>query len=136
VTQKVTLRPFGPLRDVEIDVKDFMVFIGPQASGKSTLSYIREGSRCDYLVVDCEEERAYFVELKGSDFLHAIKQIDATIDRLQADLSGFSIFARVVATKISVPNLQNNPQVLKMRRRLKSRGGNLDYRTRSIEETI
>jgi predicted ATP-dependent endonuclease of OLD family len=35
--QKITLRPFGPIRDVEIDVKDFMVFIGPQASGKSTI---------------------------------------------------------------------------------------------------
>jgi predicted ATP-dependent endonuclease of OLD family len=35
--QKVTLRPFGPIRDVEIDVKDFMIFIGPQASGKSTI---------------------------------------------------------------------------------------------------
>jgi energy-coupling factor transporter ATP-binding protein EcfA2 len=35
--QKITLRPFGPIRDVEINVNDFMIFIGPQASGKSTI---------------------------------------------------------------------------------------------------
>ena len=36
--QKLIIKNFGPIKDVELDVNDFMVFIGPQASGKSTIS--------------------------------------------------------------------------------------------------
>ncbi|HLC15476.1 MAG TPA: AAA family ATPase [Thermodesulfovibrionia bacterium] len=36
--QKITIKNFGPIDDVELEVKNFMVFIGPQASGKSTIS--------------------------------------------------------------------------------------------------
>ena len=32
------IRNFGPIQSVELDVKDILVFIGPQASGKSTIS--------------------------------------------------------------------------------------------------
>lgn len=35
--QKLIIRNFGPINHVELDVNDFMVFIGPMASGKSTL---------------------------------------------------------------------------------------------------
>jgi predicted ATPase len=36
--QKLIIHNFGPIKDLEIDIKDFMIFIGPQASGKSTIS--------------------------------------------------------------------------------------------------
>ncbi|MBF0285390.1 MAG: AAA family ATPase [Magnetococcales bacterium] len=36
--EKLIVKNFGPLKDVELDIRDCMVFIGPQASGKSTLS--------------------------------------------------------------------------------------------------
>lgn len=36
--QKIIIKNFGPIKDVELDVNDFMIFIGPQASGKSTIS--------------------------------------------------------------------------------------------------
>ena len=36
--QKLRIRRFGPIKEAEIDVKDIMLFIGPQASGKSTIS--------------------------------------------------------------------------------------------------
>ncbi len=35
--QRITLRPLGPIKSVEIPVKGLIVFIGPQASGKSTI---------------------------------------------------------------------------------------------------
>lgn len=35
---KITIKSFGPISDVQLVVKDFLVFIGPQASGKSTIS--------------------------------------------------------------------------------------------------
>jgi predicted ATPase len=38
--QKLIIRNFGPIKNVELDVNDFMVFIGPQASGKSTIAKV------------------------------------------------------------------------------------------------
>lgn len=35
--QRIIVKNFGPLKDIDLDLKDFMVFIGPNASGKSTL---------------------------------------------------------------------------------------------------
>lgn len=35
---KLTVKNFGPIKKADVEVKDMMVFIGPQASGKSTLA--------------------------------------------------------------------------------------------------
>lgn len=37
---KLIIKNFGPLKNINIDIKDIMIFIGPQASGKSTLAKI------------------------------------------------------------------------------------------------
>jgi len=39
-SERLIVKNFGPLKDVDIELKDIMVFIGPQASGKSTLAKI------------------------------------------------------------------------------------------------
>ncbi len=36
--QKIEIKNFGPVKDVNIEIKDYNVLIGPQASGKSTIS--------------------------------------------------------------------------------------------------
>ena len=36
--QKIKIKNFGPIKDLELNIKDFMLFIGPQASGKSTIA--------------------------------------------------------------------------------------------------
>lgn len=38
MSQHLTIRKFGPIDEVSIEVKDILIFIGPQASGKSTIS--------------------------------------------------------------------------------------------------
>jgi predicted ATPase len=38
--QKIIVKNFGPIKEVELEIQDFMVFIGPQASGKSTIANI------------------------------------------------------------------------------------------------
>jgi predicted ATPase len=35
---QLTVKNFGPLSNIDLEMKDIMVFIGPQASGKSTLA--------------------------------------------------------------------------------------------------
>jgi AAA15 family ATPase/GTPase len=37
VMQRIEIENFGPIKNVEFDIKDYTVFIGPQASGKSTI---------------------------------------------------------------------------------------------------
>src|SRR6266702_1014909 len=48
---------------------------------------ITQGLRCDWLVrtTDVGSQEEIFVELKGSDIEHAIKQIEATIPQLSSD---------------------------------------------------
>ena len=36
--QKLVIEKFGPIEKCEVIVKDFLVFTGPQASGKSTVA--------------------------------------------------------------------------------------------------
>ncbi len=36
--QRLVIKNFGPIKDLDMEVKDFMAFIGPQASGKSTIA--------------------------------------------------------------------------------------------------
>lgn len=36
--QRIIVKNFGPLKDIDLEIKDFMVLIGPNASGKSTLA--------------------------------------------------------------------------------------------------
>ena len=98
--------------------------------------YINQGKRCDWLVVDCEAANAYFVELKGADFRHAIRQIISTIDHIGSDLDGFSLFARVVFTRSPTPFLRNIPDVLKLKKRLKKRGGDLRMETNLCVESV
>ncbi len=36
--QRIEIKNFGPIKELNLDIKDFMLFIGPQASGKSTIA--------------------------------------------------------------------------------------------------
>lgn len=38
IMQRLIIKNFGPIKDFDMEIKDFMVFIGPQASGKSTIA--------------------------------------------------------------------------------------------------
>ena len=57
---------------------------------------IKNGRRCDYGILNCDDKVAYLVELKGRHLLVAVEQISQTIDKLQANFSGFNFNGRVV----------------------------------------
>jgi len=59
--QKIEIKNFGPITELELDIKDFMLFIGPQASGKSTIAkviFFFKSMNDDLvkLVMDCLEQ--------------------------------------------------------------------------------
>ena len=43
---------------------------------------LREGMRCDKLLLSADEHEERYVELKGTDVKHAITQLESTIDKL------------------------------------------------------
>jgi len=96
---------------------------------------ITSGCRCDFLLVNSEEKRAYFIELKGRDLVHAIEQIDATINQYLMDLNGFSINARVVLTKVNTPDILST-QFIKLERRLKKLNGSFLKSVNHLEEQL
>lgn len=64
--------------------------------------------KCDFLLLNCEKKKAFFIELKGSDLLKATSQIRTAIDFLKKDLAEFSFHARVSLNKHNVPASRTN----------------------------
>lgn len=63
VMQKLLIRNFGPITSADVEIEDFMVLIGPQASGKSTISksiYLFKSLKDDLVryIIDTIEENS------------------------------------------------------------------------------
>lgn len=78
---------------------------------------ITEGLRCDNLLIDWNGNE-YFVELKGSDISHAIKQIEATIPLLHK--AGAQIKAFIIHKSRSP---QFTTEIQRAKKRLQQRYG-------------
>jgi hypothetical protein len=75
---------------------------------------------CDYLVLNDDKKTAYFIELKGSDILRAIKQVEETEKMLKNELSDYSARFRIVY-KSGTHDIQNSLIVEWKRRMGKTR---------------
>ena len=95
---------------------------------------IDNGAKCDYLLLNCEKQQSYFIELKGSDLSHAIDQIDRSINILKNDLSGFAFFARIVLTRVNTTDLID-PKLIRLERKVNGLNGNLKKQTGLLEES-
>ena len=91
------------------------------------------GLRCDYLLLNCDKRQSFFVELKGSDLISAVDQIDKTIDTLRDSLSGFSIHGRIVLTRVNTIDLIN-VKYLKLEKKIKNLKGDLRKQSREMTE--
>ncbi len=95
--------------------KSKMTFLNPQKLEYEKVHVdgeeITDGLRCDYLLAkyDTSPLGEYYVELKGSDVMHAIRQLNATICKLSVDVSRMNKYAFVVATNVS-PKIRTNIQ--------------------------
>jgi len=96
-----------------------------------------EYDRCDFLLLACDndQKQAYFIELKGSDFLHGINQLLNSINTLGYKINDFVINARIVVTKIHAPDLDNS-RLIRLRKLLKQSGGDFKKSERNLEENI
>ena len=91
---------------------------------------IADGMKCDFLLLNCEEQKAFFIELKGADLKKAVRQINAAVARLESELrqSGFAIYARIVLTKASQTDLKD-AEYKRLERKMKNLRGDLQQRS-------
>lgn len=63
-----------------------IIFLNPQRHPYERVDVdgctIKEGVRCDKLLLSADEREERYVELKGTDVMHAIDQLEETIKRL------------------------------------------------------
>lgn len=52
--------------------------------------------RCDYLLVNDTRKDAYYIELKGSDLIKAIQQVEKSIMMFRASLPDYKVFMRII----------------------------------------
>jgi hypothetical protein len=94
-----------------------------------------DGAKCDFLLLNCEQKQSYFIELKGSDIIRAIEQIDRSIDKLKTDLPDFAFFARIVLSRVNTIDLKNT-KLLKLEKKVEVLKGDLKKQTRLLEEAV
>lgn len=111
------------------------------ASGKLLSCYkvdgglIQDGRRCDFaLTVNCDS-KVYFIELKGGDISHAADQIQTTITNLNIKLKNVVIFARIVCTHVSRPNIRR-PQLIRLEQLVAQTTGNVRVSSQELAEDI
>lgn len=66
---------------------------------------INSGERCDYLLLDEDRKTAYLIELKGSDVIKGINQLETTSRVLYAYLASYLIKYRLVVSRVNTHDL-------------------------------
>ncbi len=112
---------------------------------------IKEGKKCDYLIVNCSDKLAIFVELKGKKLSEACEQIECSLKILgQLDyLEDLQVIARIVLNKVpqtppkttkSSPINRLKIQLNNHNKQLKnpniSPGELVEYKSQVMEETV
>ena len=59
---------------------------------------IKDGNKCDYLVLNDDLKTAYLIELKGSKIHDAIKQLEDTLQIMKDNLPDYNFFLRIAYT--------------------------------------
>ena len=75
--------------------------------------------KCDYLILNCSDQIAIFIEFKRGNIEEAFPQLDAAIKFLLPHLKNFKICVRIVASKVRTPALQSTAEK-KLKNKLKT----------------
>ena len=92
--------------------------------------------KCDYLFVanTISPPITIFVELKGRNVAHGLRQIMNSVEMYADDFAGSKILARLVCA--SVPRITNDRSVLDVRKKLKQNyHAELDIKEKSMDDS-
>lgn len=92
--------------------------------------------KCDYIyyISNTKASTVIFIELKGSDYEEALKQIENSVKLFKEAFFGSKFYARIVCTRF--PNINNNPTSRKIKTFLKEQKINLDNGKFTMKESI
>lgn len=113
---------------------DKKYLIGYKVDGGIITSY--DVQKCDYALYT-DDDKVYFIELKGGNYRKALGQISDNVDNLimRAGISAKAINARIVLSKCKAPAVYESDEK-KLIAKLVRLGGNLKKRSGVLEESI
>ena len=91
----------------------------------------KDPARCDYLLLNDSNQRAYYIELKGSDIKKAIVQIETSVAMIKASIPHYSAYKRIIYH--SGTQAVHNSDVLKWK---KQNNGRVLIKERCRSESI
>lgn len=112
---------------------------------------IKEGKKCDYLIVNCSDSLAIFIELKGKKLSEACEQIKCSLEILtqQNYWQDLQVIARIVLNKVSPnpPKTSKSSPINRLRVKLNDHNKQLKnrndlelelvkYKSQVLEETV
>lgn len=87
---------------------------------------------CDFLLLNDTGKDAYFIELKGQNIDEAILQLEAAETKCKSELSNYTFYFRIVASKMRTHKMNS----LKFRKFQERCGNRLKCETIRMEETL
>lgn len=69
---------------------------------------VEQQSCCDYLLLNDTKKQAYFIELKGSDILKGIEQLECGVKLFASHLPEYEILYRLVHTRAKTHNVHSS----------------------------
>jgi len=90
-------------------------------------------SKSDYMIIRCQHDIVYLIELKGSDVKKACEQVLSTIEKLAAILQAATIHARIICSRVPTPALRSS-QYNKLYLHCQAKNGQLIIRVNQFEE--
>ncbi len=86
---------------------------------------------CDYLMEIKSIHRVIFIELKGGDLVHALKQLHSSIIYLKPEFINYQIDVRIVGSR-DVPGFINTPYFVKLKKEINPTKGKIERGTNNI----
>lgn len=92
---------------------------------------IKNAKSCDYLVLNDDCKKAFFIELKGRNVSEAVPQLEGAVLKTSSELSGYSFKFRIISSKSNTHEI-NDSKILKFKKKYKD----VKIKTNELTESI
>ncbi|WP_177162831.1 hypothetical protein [uncultured Fusobacterium sp.] len=92
---------------------------------------IKNQKTCDYLVLNDDSKKAFFIELKGRNVSEAISQFEGAILKTKSELLEYSLKFRIISSKSNTHEIRDS-KIIKFQKTYKD----LKIKTKELRESI
>lgn len=92
---------------------------------------IKNEKSCDFLVINDDDKKAFFIELKGCNVDEAIPQFEGAVKKLEVELNNYNFSFRIISSKNNTHKI-NDSKFLKFKKRYRD----ILIRTNEFSEKI